>query len=262
MTLTLGFSPCPNDTFIFDALVNQIIPHDNIALSTVLEDVETLNQWAFEGKLHITKLSFATAFQVADQYRLLNSGAALGKGVGPLLVSKKPIALHQVSTCRIAIPGIHTTANLLLSYAFPEAKNKHPYLFSTIEEAVLNEEVELGVLIHENRFTYAERGLHRVADLGEIWEEKMNLPIPLGGIFIKRALGEELALKVESLIRASLQYSVDRWPRISDYVQCHAQAMSEEVMRQHIQLYVNHFSMDLGEEGRKAIEVLKKENGK
>lgn len=262
MKLTLGFSPCPNDTFIFDALVNQLIPDENISLNPVLEDVETLNQWAFEGKLDITKLSFATAFQVADQYRLLNSGAALGKGVGPLLVSKRPIALDLVPNCRIAIPGVHTTANLLLSYAFPEATNKKPYLFSTIEEAVLHEEVELGVLIHENRFTYAERGLHRVADLGEIWEEKMNLPIPLGGIFIKRSLGEELALKMESLIRSSLQYSIDRWPRISDYVQCHAQAMSEEVMRQHIQLYVNHFSMDLGEEGRKAIEVLMKENRK
>lgn len=260
MKLTLGFSPCPNDTFIFDALVNQIIPHDNLALSTVLEDVETLNQWAFEGKLDITKLSFATAFQVADKYRLLNSGAALGKGVGPLLVSKKPIPLNQVPTCRIAIPGIHTTANLLLSYAFPDATNKQPYLFSTIEEAVIHEEVELGVLIHENRFTYTERGLHRVADLGEIWEEKMNLPIPLGGIFIKRALGEELALKIESLIRSSLQYSIDSWPRISEYVKCHAQAMSEEVMRQHIQLYVNHFSLDLGEEGKKAIDVLREEN--
>ncbi|MBL7751707.1 MAG: 1,4-dihydroxy-6-naphthoate synthase [Chitinophagaceae bacterium] len=262
MKLTLGFSPCPNDTFIFDALVNQLIPDENISLNPVLEDVETLNQWAFEGKLDITKLSFATAFQVADQYRLLNSGAALGKGVGPLLVSKRPIALDLVPNCRIAIPGVHTTANLLLSYACPEATNKKPYLFSTIEEAVLHEEVDLGVLIHENRFTYAERGLHRVADLGEIWEEKMNLPIPLGGIFIKRSLGEELALKMESLIRSSLQYSIDRWPRISDYVQCHAQAMSEEVMRQHIQLYVNHFSMDLGEEGRKAIEVLMKENRK
>lgn len=262
MKLTLGFSPCPNDTFIFDALVNQLIPDENISLNPVLEDVETLNQWAFEGKLDITKLSFATAFQVADQYRLLNSGAALGKGVGPLLVSKRPIALDLVPNCSIAIPGVHTTANLLLSYAFPEATNKKPYLFSTIEEAVLYEEVDLGVLIHENRFTYAERGLHRVVDLGEIWEEKMNLPIPLGGIFIKRSLGEELALKMESLIRSSLQYSIDRWPRISDYVQCHAQAMSEEVMRQHIQLYVNHFSMDLGEEGRKAIEVLMKENRK
>ncbi|OYW18409.1 MAG: 1,4-dihydroxy-6-naphthoate synthase [Sphingobacteriales bacterium 12-47-4] len=258
MKLTLGFSPCPNDTFIFDALINKIIPSDNLELSPVLEDVETLNQWAFEGKLDITKLSFATAFQVADQYRLLNSGAALGKGVGPLLVSKKPIAPDQVPKCRIAIPGIHTTANLLLSYAFPEATNKQPYLFSTIEEAVLQEEVELGVLIHENRFTYAERGLHRVADLGEIWEEKMNLPIPLGGIFIKRSLGEELALKMEALIRSSLQYSIDRWPRISEYVQCHAQAMSEDVMRQHIQLYVNHFSMNLGEEGKNAVDGLEK----
>lgn len=256
MKCSLGFSPCPNDTFIFDALVNGKLPLENWSVDPVLEDVETLNQWAFEGKLAITKLSFATGIRVSDRYQLLNAGAALGKGVGPLLVSAKPIDPSTLSTLRIAIPGAYTTANLLLSYVFPEARQKTSYLFSEIEEAVLKGEVDLGVLIHENRFTYAERGLLKVTDLGEEWEKKTQVPIPLGGIYIRRDLAQTWAAPVETAIRASLQYSLDRWPAISEYVRCHAQAMSEEVMRQHIQLYVNHFSLDLGKEGNEAIRVL------
>lgn len=256
MQFSLGFSPCPNDTFIFDALVHQHIPYDGVSFQPVLEDVETLNRWAIEGKLDITKLSFATGFRVRDKYRLLNAGAALGKGVGPLLVSAKPITPSSVAGLRIAIPGAFTTANLLLSFAYPEAKEKIPYLFSDIEEAVLTGEVDLGVLIHENRFTYAQKGLLKVTDLGEEWERKMKVPIPLGGIYIRRDLEKEWADRVEGLIRTSLQYSFDRWPQVSDYVVCHAQAMSEEVMRQHIQLYVNHYSLDLGNEGMEAIRVL------
>lgn len=261
MQLSLGYSPCPNDTFIFDALANKLIPYEGVGFDPVLEDVETLNRWAFEGKLAVTKLSFATGFRVSEQYRLLNAGAALGKGVGPLLVSAKPVEEKDISQLRIAIPGEFTTANLLLSFRYPEAKHKTAYLFSDIEDAVLKGEVDLGVLIHENRFTYAQRGLIKVSDLGEEWEKRMNVPIPLGGIYIRRDLEAEWAATLEDLIRKSLQYSIDRWPAISEYVRCHAQAMSEDVMRQHIQLYVNSFSLDLGEEGRTAVGRLGEVNG-
>ncbi len=260
MKLTLGFSPCPNDTFIFDALVNKKIDTEGLEFETHLEDVETLNEWAMGGRLDITKLSFATFFQTQDKYVLLNSGSALGKGVGPLLVSKKPISEQSqedmrktVSSSTIAIPGIHTTANLLLSFAFPEAKDRIPMLFSEIEDAVCNEKVDLGAIIHENRFTYAKKGLHKVIDLGEYWEQETGKPIPLGGIVMKNSFDKQICLKVDQLIRKSLDYSFSTYPLITGYVKQHSQSMSEDVMRQHIDLYVNEFSLDLGKEGREAV---------
>jgi 1,4-dihydroxy-6-naphthoate synthase len=258
LKLTLGFSPCPNDTFIFDALVNNKIDTEGLSFETVLEDVETLNQWALEGRLDITKLSFPAFFQVADNYVLLNSGSALGNGVGPLLLTKsaEPVSRDEIIQSAIAIPGIHTTANLLLSFAFPEAKIKAPMLFSNIEDAVLSGQTDLGVIIHENRFTYQQKGLHKVIDLGEYWEEKMKVPIPLGGIAIKRNIDRLISLNVDKLIRQSLEYAFQNYPGITEYVKCHSQTMSEEVMRRHIELYVNNFSINLGEEGKKAITVL------
>lgn len=267
MNLSIGFSPCPNDTFIFDALVNNKIDTEGLIFETVLEDVETLNRWAFEDKLDITKLSYPSFFQNLDKYVLLNSGAALGKGVGPVLISKKKPVLpagrekisdDEVKKSTIALPGKNTTANLLFSFAFPDAEKKRFMIFSDIEYAVLNEETDLGVIIHENRFTYRQKGLFKVLDLGEYWENKMKLPVPLGGIAIKRTVDRLTSLKVDKLIRKSIEFAFAAYPEITDYTRQHATAMNEEVMRQHIDLYVNNFSLDLGEEGREAIASLNK----
>jgi 1,4-dihydroxy-6-naphthoate synthase len=258
MKLTLGFSPCPNDTFIFDALVNKKVDTGKLEFDVVLEDVETLNRWAFEGKLDITKLSFPALFQCLDKYALLNSGAALGKGAGPLLIAKKNIqySITNIQNSTIALPGKNTTANLLFSFAYPEASKKRFMVFSSIENAVLNEETELGVIIHENRFTYQQKGLHKVTDLGEYWEVKMKLPVPLGGIAVKRSVDRETSLKIDKLIRKSLEYAFANYPLITDYVRKHSKEMSVEVMRQHIDLYVNNFSLDSGKEGKQAIKRL------
>ena len=260
MKLTLGFSPCPNDTFIFDALVNKKIDTEGLEFDVVLEDVETLNKWSFENKLDITKLSYPAFFQNLGKYVLLNSGAALGKGVGPLLISKQNIQHSTLNfqQAKIALPGKNTTANLLFSFAYPEAKNKKHMIFSAIEESVLNEQTELGVIIHENRFTYQQKGLHKVTDLGEYWEEKMKAPIPLGGIAVKRSIEKETSLKIDRLIRKSIEFAFSNYPLITDYVKQHSQEMSEDVMRQHIELYVNNFSIDLGNDGKQAIETLYK----
>ena len=261
MNLSLGFSPCPNDTFIFDALVNKKIDTGEFTFEPVLEDVETLNQWALKGKLDITKLSFPAFFQSLDHYVLLNSGSALGKGVGPLLISKFKNPKHETQNgndLSVALPGINTTANLLFSFAYPDALNKKFMIFSAIEDAVLNDKTELGVIIHENRFTYQQRGLHKMMDLGEYWEQKMKVPIPLGGIAVKRSIDRSISLQVDSLIRKSLEYAFKNYPQVTDYVKQHSQTMSEEVMRQHIDLYVNNYSLDLGSDGRHAIIELQK----
>lgn len=263
MKFTLGFSPCPNDTFIFDALVNKKIDTGTFEFDVVLEDVETLNRWTLENKLDITKLSFPAFFQSLDSYVLLNAGSALGKGVGPLLITKEnkqysPDSYREdnIQQSTIAIPGINTTANLLLSFAYPGAKNKKPMLFSKIEDAVISGETELGVIIHENRFTYQQKGLHKVTDLGEYWERQMNIPIPLGGIAIKRNIDKQIAEQINTLIRQSLEYSFSNYPVISEFVKQHSQEMSEDVMRKHIDLYVNNYSIDLGSIGKQAIREL------
>ena len=261
MKLTLGFSPCPNDTFIFDALVNKKIDTGGLEVKVVMEDVETLNKWALEGKLDITKLSFPAYFQSMDTYTLLNAGSALGKGVGPLLVARKGYQAKNgkadaINDQSIALPGINTTAHLLFSYAWPKAQHKEFMIFSAIEDALVYGKTELGVIIHENRFTYQQKGLEKVMDLGEYWEEKKKVPIPLGGIAIKRSIDPQLARQVDQLIRKSLEYSFDNYPLITDYVKEHSQAMEEKVMRQHIDLYVNDYSLDLGKDGKDAIKTL------
>ncbi len=256
MKLSLGFSPCPNDTFIFDALVNGGLDTQGLEFEPMLEDVQTLNEWAAEGKLDITKLSFPALFQQIDKYVILDCGAALGKGVGPLLIAKNLVDGASVASRRIAIPGTATTANFLLSYAFPEAAQKVPMLFSAIEDAVLNGKADLGVIIHENRFTYQQKGLHKVCDLGEVWEEKERLPIPLGCIAIRRDLPTDVQQRVQDLIGKSVKAGFQNYPLLSPYIRQHAQAMAEEVMRKHIDLYVNDYTVSLGEGGRKAIEKL------
>ncbi|HQW43344.1 MAG: 1,4-dihydroxy-6-naphthoate synthase [Chitinophagaceae bacterium] len=258
MKLTLGFSPCPNDTFIFDALVNKKIDTDGLEFEAVLADVETLNQWALEGKLDITKLSFPAFFKSLNNYTLLNAGSALGKGVGPLLItdSQQEITDDEINQASIALPGANTTANLLFTFAYPDARDKTFMLFSAIENALVNKETDLGVIIHENRFTYQQKGLKKVRDLGEYWEQKMELPLPLGGIAINQSVKRSLALRVNELIRKSLEFAFKNYPAIPEYVKQHSQEMSEDVMRQHIDLYVNNYSLDLGDEGRQAIEAL------
>jgi 5,8-dihydroxy-2-naphthoate synthase len=256
MKLTLGFSPCPNDTFIFDALVNKKIDTEGIDFEYVLEDVETLNNQATAAKLDITKISFNAFFRVLPHYVLLNSGSALGKGCGPLLIARHPVHLSQISACVIAIPGVNTTANMLLSFAFPHALKRVPMLFSEIEDAVLDKKADAGVIIHENRFTYHEKGLMKLVDLGEYWEEKTRCAIPLGGIVIKRNLPPDTQHRVDKLIRKSVEYSYSEYPKLSTFIRQHAQAMDEDIMRKHIDLYVNQYSINLGKEGKKAINIL------
>jgi 1,4-dihydroxy-6-naphthoate synthase len=256
MKYKLGFSPCPNDTFIFDALINNKIDNDDLEFEIFLEDVETLNQWVNEEKLDITKLSFPALFKNLEKYVILSSGAALGRGVGPLLISKRDIGASDVSNCSIAIPGENTTANFLLNYAFPEAKNVSVKNFSKIEDAVLNEDVDLGVIIHENRFTYREKGLVKICDLGEVWEKEQHAPIPLGCIAVKRSLPVDVQYKLRNLIKQSVEYAFGYYPALPDFVVQHAQEMNEEVMRKHIELYVNDYTVNLGDEGKKAIMKL------
>ena len=251
--LTLGFSPCPNDTFIFDALVNGRIDLGDIELEVVLADVEELNRMAIAGKLDITKISYNAFAHVHYMYQLLNAGSALGNKCGPLLISKKYLSKNELESATIGIPGKNTTANFLMSFAYPNVSNKKEFLFSEIEAAVMNGEVEAGVIIHENRFTYQEKGLVKIADLGEVWEQKTGFPIPLGGIAIHRRLKPEMRKRFDSLLRKSVQFAFDNPEASKDYVRCHAQEMNEAVMRAHIDLYVNQFSINLGENGKNAI---------
>jgi 5,8-dihydroxy-2-naphthoate synthase len=256
MKLTLGFSPCPNDTFIFDALVNRKIDTGGLEFEVLLEDVQTLNQWAMEGRLDISKISYGVLPLVQEKYDLLDAGGALGKGVGPLLIARSRIQESDIASCSIAIPGQQTTAHLLFSLAFPNARNKQFMIFSDIEDAVLNGQTDCGVIIHENRFTYQKKGLVKILDLGEYWEAATGCPIPLGGIVLRKELAPSLSQKVNSLIEQSLRYAFSNYPQLGDYVKTHAQEMDEQVMRQHIDLYVNNFSLSLGDSGRMAVQTL------
>jgi len=257
MKLTLGFSPCPNDTFIFDALVNNKIDTGGLSFEVVLEDVQTLNKWAMEGRLDASKISYGVLPLVLDEYVVLNAGGALGKGVGPLLITKEEgINPSLIAGKSIALPGENTTAHLLFSLAYPEAKNKRFMIFSDIENAVVDNKVDLGVIIHENRFTYMQKGLKKVTDLGEYWEKETHSPIPLGGIVMKRTFDTVLQKKLDALIKESVEYAFNNYPLLADYVKQHSQEMEETVIRQHIDLYVNNFSIQLGPEGKTAVKKL------
>ena len=257
MKLTLGFSPCPNDTFIFDALVNKKIDTGDLAFDVVMEDVETLNQLALKGSLDISKISYGVLRLVLDTYIVLNSGSALGTGVGPLVISKQPIAGTEIKNYTIAIPGEHTTAHMLFSLAFPEANKKVFLRYDEIEDFVLSaNNTVAGVIIHENRFTYAQKGLVKIIDLGEFWEQKTQSPIPLGGIVARRNMDHSLLEKVDALIKKSIEYSFKNYPGITDYVRKYSQEMEEDVMRKHIDLYVNDYSINLGDKGKNAIMEL------
>jgi len=267
MKLTLGFSPCPNDTFIFDALIHGKIDTEDLSFDVSFDDVETLNQKAMRGELDITKLSFHAFAYVVEKYALLNAGSALGFGVGPLLICKKEKAdeienklksfdYAQDDNLKVGIPGKYTTANFLLGVAYPQLTNKKEMVFSEIEDALLNEKIDLGLIIHENRFTYQDRGLYKVVDLGSYWENLTGCAIPLGGIVINRKLSLEVQQKINRLVRKSVEFAFANPKSGVDFIKQHAQEMDEEVMYKHIDLYVNKYSIDLGEEGKKAIDTL------
>ena len=268
MKLTLGFSPCPNDTFIFDALIHHKIDTEGLDFEVLYEDVETLNQKAFRGELDITKLSYHAFAHITDKYVLLDAGSALGFGVGPLLISDLEISVsdlqnnqipHPASPIRnplIGIPGKYTTANLLLGLEFPNATNKVELVFSASEDAVLEGRVDAGLIIHENRFTYQDKGLKKIIDLGDYWEKQTGCAIPLGGIVANRNLPVEVQHKINRVLRRSVEFAFANPKSGLDFIRSHAQEMSEEVMYKHIDLYVNQYSIDLGTEGRKAIQLL------
>lgn len=266
--LSLGFSPCPNDTFIFDALVNGKIDTEGIEFDLFIEDVETLNQRALRNELDVSKLSFATFMNTVNHYQLLHSGSALGSGVGPLVVCNANFATEnqhenlekyfreKSADLSVAIPGKNTTANFLFGIFFPASKNKTEMVFSDIEEAVISGKATAGVIIHENRFTYEQKGLKKICDLGELWEKETGEPIPLGGIAVKRNLPDDLKEKINRILRRSVEYAFAHPSSSDEYVKKYAQEMDEEVRKKHIALYVNPYSVDLGEKGRHAIETL------
>jgi 1,4-dihydroxy-6-naphthoate synthase len=260
MKLSLGFSPCPNDTFIFDALIHHKIDTEGLDFDVFFDDVETLNQKALRGELDITKLSFHAFAHVYEQYALLDAGSALGFGVGPLLICRKEELAGDTKNLdpklKVGIPGKLTTANFLLGIAFPHLLNKQEMIFSDIEDALLQGQIDLGLIIHENRFTYLDKGLLQIVDLGNYWEQLTGCAIPLGGIVINRKLDQAVQQKVNRLVRRSVEYAFENPKSGLDFIRAHAQEMSEEVMYKHIDLYVNKYSIDLGTEGRKAIDVL------
>tara|TARA_B100000902_G_scaffold67967_1_gene74095 strand:+ start:2607 stop:3410 length:804 start_codon:yes stop_codon:yes gene_type:complete len=254
MNISIGISPCPNDTYIFDALINKKIDTEGIEFNFLFADVSQLNKWAFQSKLDVTKLSYNAFFECINNYVLLDSGSALGDNCGPLLI-KLPKTDLKEDSC-IAIPGKYTTANMLYSLAFPNWKNKKELLFNQIEKNILTGRVDAGVIIHENRFTYKDRGLVKVIDLGEFWQAKTNLPIPLGGIFAKRSMPFKLSKKIEILIRKSIEYANANKESSMKFIMSHANEMKGDVVNSHINLYVNKFSLSLGKKGKEAIKRL------
>jgi len=239
-----------------DALVHDRISSKPFEFSTHMADVETLNEWALEGRLDVTKVSFHAYLKVMDHYQLLTSGAALGFGCGPLVISKEPVTEKDLNEGPVAIPGTHTTAHMLFRLRFPNAQNKRFMVFSDIESAVLEGSVRAGVIIHENRFTYQEKGLRLIEDLGTFWEHETNSPIPLGAFIAKKALGNAHITRIQELIRESVQYALDFPEDPMPYIREHAQEMNPDVMMRHIRTYVNQYSLDLGSDGLRAVQRL------
>jgi 1,4-dihydroxy-6-naphthoate synthase len=251
--MTLGFSPCPNDTFIFEAMLHGRIDTEGIDFEPVIEDVEALNRRAAAGELAITKLSYHAFAHLTEKYALLRSGSALGHNCGPLLIAKAPMHREAIEQARIAIPGRMTTANFLLRAAYPAAQPGLMYLFSEIEEAVLSGEVDAGLIIHENRFTYQQKGLVALQDLGVFWESTTGLPIPLGGIVVRRDVAPEVQARINRVLRRSVEYAFEHREDVMPYVRQHAQAMEDAVMEAHIALYVNQHTIDIGTDGEAAV---------
>lgn len=254
--IKIGYSPCPNDTFIFDALVHNKIDTRGFQFEPVLEDVEKLNQMAFRNELDVTKLSFHAYAQVNSDYQLLTAGSALGNGVGPLFIARKSSSNPELDFTSVAIPGKNTTANFLFSIFYPNVKVKKEMIFSAIEYAVISGETDAGVIIHENRFTYEQKGLVKIADLGELWEKSTGQAIPLGGIAVRRNFPSEIKSQINQLVKESVEFAFKHPDESVDYVCAHAQEMDPSVRQKHIDLYVNQYSIDLGEKGKDAIRLL------
>ena len=253
--LTLGYSPCPNDTFIFYGLVHGKIP-DAPEFKEVLEDIETLNRLAVEAKLDMTKISFHAFAHMRENYCMLRSGGALGRGCGPLVIARESFGQDELAGKRVAIPGELTTATLLLRLHSPGLTDLVILPFHEIMSATQNGDVDAGVIIHESRFTYPDFGLHKIVDLGEWWEQTTGHPIPLGGILLRRALGEETIRRVDRALKASVEYAYAHPDEVKPYIRAHAQGMDDDVMQQHIDLYVNEYSIDYGSDGEAAITDL------
>ena len=258
MRISLGFSTCPNDTFMFDALVNGRIDTGDIEYDVTLADIFHLNQMAQAGKLDMVKVSYNTFGHLLDSYTLLDAGSALGHNCGPLLIARHPISPEQLQqgNLTVAIPGLNTTANLLLDYFAPQVQRKEEMIFHEVMPAVVAGKADAGVIIHENRFTYQDLGLVCIQDLGEYWEAHTQLPIPLGAIVARTGLGTERIQQIESQLRASVAYAFNHPEASHGFVKQHAQEMEAAVMQSHIQLYVNEYSLSLRTKGRAAIHQL------
>jgi 1,4-dihydroxy-6-naphthoate synthase len=254
--ITLAFSPCPNDTFIFDALVHHKINTEGLEFDVEMMDVEQLNHLAMQGTISMCKVSYHAFLFLRDTYVMLDSGSAVGFGNGPLIISRKKYSLEDLELMTLAIPGEYTTAHLLLKIMIPLVRKKKMMVFHEIEEAILSGKVDAGVIIHENRFTYEKKGLVKVADLGEYWENIMHSPVPLGGIIVKKSLGPEMISKLNRVMRRSVIFALENPASAMGFVREHAQEMDDEVMKKHIALYVNDFTVALGDEGEKAVGKL------
>lgn len=251
--LHLAISPCPNDTFMFDAIINRRIDLGGLDIDVDYLDIEQLNAQALSRKYDITKCSAALLPAIAEGYRLMDSGAALGRGNGPLLVRR---AGSTAPIRHVAVPGLHTTANALVERLFADIEQRTPLLFSTIAEAVERGDYDAGVLIHEGRFVYAERSLELVVDLGVEWERRTSLPLPLGAIVVARDVPRDVAKQFEALLRESIAYAFAHPDHSRSFIKAHAQEMDDDVISKHIALFVNDFSLSLGDEGREAIRRL------
>ena len=254
--ITLAISPCPNDTFMFWAMLNKQIDASGLTFNVKMLDIDRLNHVAAEQEFDMVKISYANYPNISSSYQLLTSGSALGFGNGPLLVSRRRIYPDEIPCLRIAIPGKNTTANMLLTIAYPSIAVKREYLFSDIEEVVLSDEADAGLLIHETRFTYQRKGLRKILDLGEYWEKTASLPLPLGGIAVRRNFSQDVKQKLNITLMESVRYALQNPHLPEQFVKKHAQEMDIDVCRKHIKLYVNDFSIDLGDEGKKAVSTL------
>lgn len=253
-----AISPCPNDTFMFGAIARKLIETENISFEFEYHDIEELNNGLRNERWDIAKMSIAHYPMISEKYQLLKHGMAMGFGVGPLIISANPSTDLKKLKTPFLIPGVNTTANLLTNFLFPEIKNKKEMLFSEIPKAIFNREFEAGIIIHESRFTYKSKGLHLIADTGKLWEEKTNLPLPLGGIVIRRSISESLKEKTDKILRKSILFALKDSTSLMPYISQHASEMDEKVMQQHINLYVNDYSVNPGSDAEKAIELLLK----
>lgn len=256
MRVKLGFSPCPNDTFMLYALMHAKIDLHGFQFEETILDVEELNEHAVKGTFDMTKLSFRTYYDVCNDYALLHAGAALGHQNGPLLIANAPMSEDELVRATIAIPGDRTTAAFLLHDAYPKVSRTTPMLFSDIESAIASQEVDAGVIIHETRFMYADRGFVLLSDLGEKWEEKTGGPIPLGGFVARHALDERVKVQLADLLEASIRYAMTHYDEVLPYMKHHAQELDNEVIKKHVEMFVNDYSLQLGELGEKAIHTM------